>query len=104
MSSSSEFAAIAMREVVVFVDREVICIVHTVSIYGIPSGKVEVGGLQRKYDAVVEVDQLRNESSAESSAESSIIYTHTHKIDLDEYLHLAKLSAWIDILFYEQQG
>ncbi len=46
----------------------------TVSIYGITSGKVEVGGLQRKYDAVVEVDQLgtRNESSAES--------LHTHSV------------------------
>lgn len=48
----------------------------TVSIYGITSGKVEVGGLQRKYDAVVEVDQLgtRNESSA------AIYYLHTHSV------------------------
>lgn len=68
----------------------------TVSIYGITSGKVEVGGQQRKYDAVVEVDQLGTRN--ESSAESSIIYTHT------QYLHLAKSLAWIDILFYKQQG
>lgn len=47
----------------------------TVSIYGITSGKVEVGGQQRKYDAVVEVDQLGTRN--ESSAESSIIYTHS---------------------------
>lgn len=44
----------------------------------------------------VEVDQLGTRN--ESSAESSIIYTHT------QYLHLAKLVAWIDILFYKQQG
>lgn len=36
-----------------------------------------------------------------SHRQSHLLSTHTNKIDLDEYLHLAKLRAWIDILFYE---